>query len=251
MRVFAPLCGFLFFAAPVVAAELQIITTGAVQGVERPMAAEFGAANGHELNTIARPMAVVRQLVEAGEPADIIIASSVVMESFIASGAVVEGSVVPVGRIGIGVAVREGALQPKIATVEEFRAAILAVDSLVHMDPAAGISSGIAISRIFAELGIADQIASKTLLQSSGYSAEQVASGKAELAIQNMTQLMAVEGITIVGPLPPEIQIETSYVVSVAAQSAHKDVAAAFISYLTREEAEDLWREVGIEPGAP
>jgi len=108
MRIFVPLCGFLFLAAPAVAAELQIITTGAVQGEERPMAAEFGAANGHEINTVARPMALVRQLVEAGRPADIIIASSVVMESFLASGAVVEGSVVPVGHIGIGVAVREG-----------------------------------------------------------------------------------------------------------------------------------------------
>ena len=106
----------------------------------------------------------------------------------------------------------------------EFRAAILAADSLVHMDPAAGISSGIAISRIFTELGIADQVAEKALLQSSGYSAEQVASGRAVLAIQNMTQLMAVEGVTIVGPLPPEIQTQTNYVAGVAAQSAHKEL---------------------------
>ncbi len=66
-----------------------------------------------------------------------------------------------------------------------------------------------------------------------------------------MNQLMAVEGVTIVGPLPPEIQTRTSYVAGVAAQSAHKDVAAAFITYLTRDEADGLWRGVGIEPGAP
>ena len=256
MRNFISLFAFvlgvsLIGAADSQAVELKIITTGAVQRIERPMAAEFGAANGHAIETIARPMGVVRQMIESGEEADIIIASSVAMESFLASGAVTEGTVVPLGHIGMGIAVREGTPQPNIGTVEEFRAAMLAADSLVHMDPAARISSGMEISRIFIELGIADQIADKTVLLNEGLAAEHLLHNDTELAIQNMTQLMSVDGVTIVGPLPSEIQVQTTYVAGVSSQSMHKDVASAFIAYLTRDEADALWSGIGIEPGAP
>jgi len=255
MRKSTLLPGFLFAAvfvnAPLYAAELHVIGAGAVQEIEKQMAVEFAAANGHQIDTFAGPMGMVRERVEAGEPADIIIASVAVMDSFLASGKVDEASVVPVGHIGIGVAVRDGAPAPAISTVEEFRDAILAARSITHMDPAAGASSGIAIARVFAELGIADQVAGKTVLQSSGYSADRVVSGEADLALQNISELMAVDGVTVVGPLPAEIQTQTTYVAGVASQSMHKDAAAGFIAYLTRAGTEDLWRSAGIEPGAP
>ena len=233
------------------AAELRVIGGGATQEVQRPLAEEFGAANGHQIETTAGPMGMVRQLVEAGEPADIIIASETVMNGFLQSGAVVAGSTTPVGHIGIGVAVREGAPQPAIATVEEFRDAMLAARSITHMDPAAGASSGIAIARTFQELGIADMLAGKTVLQSSGYSAENVVSGEADIALQNVSELMAVDGVTVVGMLPEEIQTYTTYVAGISANSAHKEDAAAFIAYLTRDAADQLWLDAGITPGAP
>jgi len=255
MRRVAALFGFVFLpvlmGAPAQAAELHVIGAGAVQEIEMEMAREFGAANNHQIDTIAGPMGMVRQRVEAGEPADIIIASVAVMDSFLESGKVDRASVVPVGHIGIGVAVRDGAPAPSIATVEEFRDAILAARSITHMDPAAGASSGIAIARVFADLGIADRVAGKTVLQSSGYSADRVVSGEADLALQNISELMAVDGVTVVGPLPHEIQTETTYVVGVASGSAHKDAAASFIAYLTRPELDETWRGAGIEPGAP
>jgi molybdate transport system substrate-binding protein len=245
------LCISLIGATAAQAAEIKIITTGAVQRIERPMAEEFGAANGHQIETIARPMGVVRQMIESGEEADIIIASNVAMDSFLAAGAVAEGTIVPVGHIGMGVAVQDGAPQPLIGTVDEFRAAMLSANSLVHMDPAARISSGIKISRIFAELGIADQIADKTVLLNEGLAAEHLLHNDTKLAIQNMTQLMSVDGVTIVGPLPSEIQVQTTYVSGVSPQSRHKEIASAFIAYMTRDEADELWSGIGIEPGAP
>lgn len=240
----------LLTIAPVQAAELFVISTGAVQRIERPMAEEFGAANGHEIHTTAGPMARVRAAVEAGDPADILIVSNNEMEGYLSSGFVVRGSVVPVGHIGIGVAVREGAPQPDISTVENFRTAMLAADSLIYMDPDAAISSGIAMARIFDELGIADEIAQKASLRTSGLAAEGVVSGEAELAIQNMTQLMSVEGAALVGPLPADIQVVTTYVAAVTTASANKEAASAFIAYLTRPEADEIWRGIGILPGA-
>jgi len=251
MKPFLPFLMLAVSIAPAAAAELRVIGGGATQEVQRPLAEEYGAAHGHQFETTAGPMGMVRQLVEAGEPADIIIASEAVMEGFLASGAVVQGSEVPVGHIGIGIAVRDGAPAPAIGTVEEFRAAMLAARSVTHMDPAAGASSGIATARIFAELGIADEMAGKTVLQSSGYSAENVVNGEADLAIQNVSELMAVDGVTVAGMLPEEIQTYTTYVAAVSANSAHQEIAADFIAYMTRDEVDALWTEAGISPGAP
>jgi molybdate transport system substrate-binding protein len=158
-----------------------------------------------------------------------------------------EGSAVPIGHIGIGIAVREGAPQPNISTVDEFRAAMLSAGSIVYMNPEANISSGIIISRIFFDLGIADQISDKTVLLNEGLAGEYLLANGTEIAIQNMTQLVSVDGITIVGPLLGEIQVQTTYVAGISSQSAHKDIARAFIAYMTRGEADELW----IEPGAP
>jgi molybdate transport system substrate-binding protein len=160
-----------------------------------------------------------------------------------------EGSAVPIGHIGIGIAVREGAPQPNISTVDEFRAAMLSAGSIVYMNPEANISSGIIISRIFFDLGIADQISDKTVLLNEGLAGEYLLANGTEIAIQNMTQLVSVDGITIVGPLLGEIQVQTTYVAGISSQSAHKDIARAFIAYMTRGEADELW--IGIEPGAP
>jgi molybdate transport system substrate-binding protein len=215
------------------------------------MAKEFGAANGHSFEIMAGPMGQVRAWVEGGEPADMIVASVPVMESFLMSGAVVMGSETVLGSIGIGVAVREGTPHPDISTVENFRAAMLAAASVAHMDPAAGASSGIATARVFTDLGIADAMAAKTRLLQSGYSAELVARGEAELAIQNVSELLAVDGVEIVGMLPDEIQTRTTYIAGIAAQSANREAIEAFLEYLTRPETAERWREAGIELGAP
>jgi molybdate transport system substrate-binding protein len=251
MKNAAPLFAFLLFCTPAAGAELHFIGGAATQHVVDELAEEFGHANGHTFDMSVGPMGTVRRLVEDDAPADIIIASTAVMEDFLAEGKVVAGSTVPIGHIGIGVAVREGAPAPAIGTVEEFKEAILNARAITHMDPAAGASSGIAVARTFKELGIADEVAGKTVLQSSGYSADRVVSGEADIALQNISELMAVDGVTVVGYLPEEIQTFTSYVVGVAAQSAHKAEAEAFVSYLTRSEADQVWRDAGIEPGAP
>jgi molybdate transport system substrate-binding protein len=251
MKKMFPFAVVLIFSAPATGAELHFIGGAATQEVVAHMAEEFGEANGHSFDMNVGPMGTVRRLVDEGIPADIIIASTVVMEDFLAAGKVVAGSTVPVGHIGVGVAVREGAPMPAIGTVDEFKETILSARAITHMDPAAGASSGIAVARTFQELGIADQVAGKTVLQSSGYSAERVVSGEADIALQNISELMAVEGVTVVGYLPEEIQTFTTYVAGVAAESENKDEAAAFISYLTRDEGDELWLEAGIAPGAP
>jgi molybdate transport system substrate-binding protein len=249
-KCFLPLV-LLFFATQAGAAELRVITSGAMQGVLRPMAAEFGAANGHRIEVVSRGVAGVREMVEAGEPADVIMTSDLVMDAFLASGVLKEASLTRIGFIGIGLAVREDAPQPNISSGAEFREAMLAAGSIVYQNPDRGISSAVALKRIFEELGISDDIVDKSLILDGGLAALRVANGDAEIALQNMTQLVGVEGIAIVGPLPHDIQIQTGYAAGVAASSKQQDIAAALIAYLTRQEAQRLWVESGFEPVTP
>jgi molybdate transport system substrate-binding protein len=251
MRTAATLIAFSLLGATASAEELHFIGGAATQHVVEELAEEFAHANGHTFNMNVGPMGTVRRLVEEDTPADIVIASAAVMEDFLAAGKVVAGSAVPVGHIGIGVAVRDGAPHPAIGTVEEFRQSMLAARSITYMDPAAGASSGIATARTFEELGIAGQIAGKTVLQSSGYSADKVVSGEADIALQNVSELLAVDGVTVIGMLPEEIQTYTTYVAAISANSEHKEEAAAFVAFMTRPETEALWLEAGITPGAP
>jgi molybdate transport system substrate-binding protein len=228
------------------AAEVRVITSGAMRDVAETMAAEFGAANGHAIEIVSRPVAGVVEMVQEGERADIVMTSDAGLEAVIATGDVDGSSARRIGFIGIGVAVREGAPQPRIGTVEEFRTAMLEAESIAYMNPALGISSGIALTRIFEELGIAEEIAPKAVILGEGLAAEHIAAGEAEIGLQNMTQLIGVEGVAIVGPLPPEIQDETGYMAAVATNSDAKNIAAEFIAYLTRPEAQAIWRESGF-----
>jgi molybdate transport system substrate-binding protein len=116
------------------------------------------------------------------------------------------------------------------------------------MDPAAGASSGIAIAKIMQELGIAEETAKKTKLTESGNSADRVASGEVELAIQNISEIVPVKGVRLAGPLPEPLQVYTTYAAGVATKSVNPKEATDFIRFLTRPESGAQWKEAGIEP---
>jgi molybdate transport system substrate-binding protein len=152
------------------------------------------------------------------------------------------------GRIGIGVGVKEGAAVPDISTPAKFKEAMLAAKSVTYMDPAQGASSGIATARIMKDLGIADEVAKKTKLTETGYSADRVASGEVELAIQNVSEIVPVRGVRLAGMLPEPLQVYTPYAAGVATKSVAPKEATDFIRYLARAESGGTWKEAGIEP---
>ncbi len=250
MRVLCSLLLALASSPAAHAADLRVLSAGAVQEAERPLAADFAERTHNPVEVVTGTVGQVRAMLEAGETADVVVVSAPVMEALVRAGIVAEGTTVPMGRIGIGVAIRKGAPHPDIATVESFRATILGARSIVYMDPAAGASSGIAMARILSELGIADELAGRTLLLTTGYTAEKVANGEAEYALQNISELIAVEDVELVGPLPPALQTYTTYVAGIASQSANRYIAANLIAHMTAESAAERWREAGIEPGA-
>jgi molybdate transport system substrate-binding protein len=230
------------------AVEINVLSAGAVQEAEKALAEDFRDATGNKVNFTVGTVGQIQEKLKSGAPADVIVVSATALEQLEKAGEVRTRSGAALGRIGIGVGVKEGAPTPDISTPQKFKEAVLKAKSLTYMDPDAGASSGIATAKIMQDLGIAEEVAKKTKLTQSGYSADRVASGEVELAIQNVSEIVPVKGVKLAGMLPEPLQVYTAYGAGVATKSIAPKEATDFIRFLTRAEASARWKEAGIEP---
>ena len=230
------------------AVEINVYSAGAVQEAEKGIAADFTRATGNKVKFTVGTVGQIQEKLKSGAPADVIVVSAPALEQLDKAGDVRGHSGIALGRIGIGVGVKEGTAVPDISTPEKFKEAMLKAKSVTYMDPAQGASSGIATAKIMKDLGIADEVAKKTKLTQAGYSADRVASGEIEVAIQNVSEIVPVKGVTLAGMLPEPLQVYTAYAAGVATNSVTPKEATDFIRFLTRAEAAARWKEAGIEP---
>jgi molybdate transport system substrate-binding protein len=163
-----------------------------------------------------------------GEAFDVVVLTPAALEQLEQAGRVARGSSVRLARVAIGVAVKQGAPRPDIATESDFRQALLAARAVAYIDPAAGGSSGIYLTQLFQRMGIAAQIAPKAVLVPGGLVAQRLVSGEADLALHQISEILAVPGVTLVGPIPAEVQNYTVYAGGLAATSADLPAARAF-----------------------
>jgi molybdate transport system substrate-binding protein len=155
---------------------------------------------------------------------------------------------VDLARVGVGLVVREGAPLPDISTADGVRTALLRARSIVIPDPAGGGRTGAALARMMTQLGIADAVKPKvTMMQAIAGGVELVAKGEVELGMFNISEILPVKGVTLVGALPPALQ---SYIVFAAAiHAGSTSVAAAedYIRLLSAPAAREQWRAGGLE----
>ena len=235
------------WAATADAAEIRLVSAGAVKAIVTELAESFRQETGHTVVATFAPVGEVRQRIAAGEPADVVILTDVALEALAASGVVPAAARRDIAKVGIGVGVREGAAVPDISTVDAFRQALLAAKSIVYVDPARGATSGIHFAGVLQRLGIADAVKDKTLLWPGGASAEAVADGRAELCVQQMSEILPVKGVKLVGPLPREIQKSTVYSAAPLARSTASETARAFIAYLARPAFKAKFAAAGLD----
>lgn len=205
-----------FWVQPARAETVTMLSAGAFRAVVEAVAPGHTAATGDRVIVLTDTAGGLARRIAAGEAFDLAVITPGAINDLAAKGKVI-GPAIPLARVGIGVAVRTGAALPDISTEAAFKASLLAVRRIAMIDPAAGGSSGIYLAGLFERLGIADQVKGKLVLQAGGYVAEQVAQGKADIALHQISELLPVSGITLVGPLPPSIQNETIYAAGVAA----------------------------------
>ncbi len=201
----------LLCASGVEAADLRVLTAGAYKPVLTAMQPAFEAASGDHLLISNDTAGAIAKRVDAGEAVDVVVSSQEGIAQLVASGRLVAASARALATVGIGVAVKAGAPEPNIATLADFRAALLAAPSIAYLDPAAGGSSGIYLTALFEKMGIAAEIRPKAVLVNGGLVAERLLDGRAALAVHQMSELKAVPGVVIVGPIPAEVQNTTIY----------------------------------------
>ncbi len=135
---------------------------------------------------------------------------------------------------------------PDISTTRRFRDALLNAKSVAYTDPQTGAASGIAVAEILNQLGIADRMKGKTVLVGGGPVGEIVAQGRAELGIQQITELLPVKGIAFLGAFPSELQRVTVYQAAVLCRTNQPRSAAKFVSFITSSKIKQRFAEAGF-----
>jgi molybdate transport system substrate-binding protein len=228
------------------AAELKVLTAGAMKAVVLALAPQF-ESQGHKLIVDNDTAGGLTKRIEGGETFDVAVITPGAIDGLIAKGKVAAGTRTNLSRVGIGVMVKEGAAKPDIGSVEAFKQALIAAKSVAYIDPESGGSSGIYLAGLFEKLGIADVIKPKAKLKRGGYVADLIVSGDAELGLHQISEILPAKGVTLVGPVPAEIQNYTVYAGGISATAKDADAAKALIGLLSGPSAATVLREKGME----
>jgi molybdate transport system substrate-binding protein len=228
--------------------DIKVLCAGAYLQVLTAMTPDFEKRTGHKLAVDRGTVGQLIKRVEDGEAFDLVVVTPAGIEKLIAAGHVAPGTLRPLARVGIGVMVREGAAKPDIGTVEAFRQTLLAAKTVAYIDPKSGGSSGIYTAKLLDKLGIADQIEPKAKLKPGGHVADLIVSGEAEIGVQQISEIIPVKGVTLVGPLPKEIQNYTVYAAGVGAKAKNAGTARALLEALVGPGAAAELKAKGMEP---
>jgi len=226
-------------------ADINILSTHAVQEVLCELGPVFERANGFDLSIDYDPANVLKRRIESGSPFDVVIATRPVIDALAGEHKVDRETCVDIGRSGLGVAVSERVAKPDIATVEGFKRALIAAHSLVRSKDG---TSGLYFQTLLDQLGIAGAMHDKIVLGPSGRIAECVARGEAEMAVQQIPELLPVKGVQYVGPLPAELQLYTVFSAGVSTVARNRAAAKMFVDALVTSAAAALFAAKGLEP---
>jgi molybdate transport system substrate-binding protein len=243
----ACLAAFAVGAPMACAAEIKLLTAGAMRAVVVAVLADFEKQTGHKVSLDNDTAGGLSKRIDGGEAFDVAIITPAVVDDLAKKGRIVPGSRIDLAKVGMGVAIKEGAPAPDIGTVDAFKRTLLAVKSVAYIDPKAGGSSGIYFDKLLDRLGIADQVRPKAKLKAGGYVAELVANGEAEIAIHQISEIVPVKGVTLAGPLPAEIQNSTIYAGGVASAAKDGTAAKALVAFLAGPAIDPILKSKGMQ----
>jgi molybdate transport system substrate-binding protein len=227
------------------AVEIKIMSSNAMREALLELFPMFERETGQKpMPTFVGGVDIMKRMA-AGETCDLVIMSGPQIDQLIGQGKIKAGSRVDLVRSGIGVAVRAGAPRPDISSAEAIKRALLAAKSITYSSG----PSGVYLANLFAKMGIADALKDKIKPVPPGVPAGSfVARGEAELGFQQISELLPVPGIDLIGPLPADIQEITVFSGGIHAAAAHAEAAKALMRFITSPAAAPIITKKGLDP---
>ncbi|MGP0089323.1 MAG: substrate-binding domain-containing protein [Xanthobacteraceae bacterium] len=225
---------------------IKVLASNGVKAVLSELAPQFEQSTGGDLAVTFDRSSELKKRIEAGEIFDVAILTAPMIDDLIRQRKIAAGTVSNIARSGVGVAVRAGAPKPDIGTVEAFKRTLLDAKSVAYTTEGA---SGMHFASVLQRLRIADAVNAKSKTQPGGSVAELVAGGDAELAVQQISELLPVAGTEVVGPFPPELQNFTLFTAGLAAVGKAHEGARALVKFLTAPSIAAVLKAKGMEPG--
>jgi molybdate transport system substrate-binding protein len=230
LRLIAATAAFLLFPSIAQNAEIKLLASGAVKDAYLELLPKFEKASGHKVTAAWSSSPDIQKRVVAGEVADLVILGNNGTEELIKRGKLVASTRAIFAKSGIGVAVRSGAAKPNIRSVGALIKSVLAAKSVAYSEGA----SGTYLVGMFQKLGIYDQVKAKAYVAKANEPVgDRVASGEAEIGFHQISELIPVKGIQIVGPLPAPLQYITVFSGGVHTEAKEPDAAKALVKFLT------------------
>ena len=234
-------------AATAVGADIKVLSAGAVEPGIVKLADQFRRETGNRVRIQFGTAPQLEKRLSGGEVADVLIAPPGLMEAQVMRSKIEAESHFPIGRVGVGVVVRNGAAEPDIANLDRFKQSLLSADSVVYNQA----STGLYLEKLFDLIGIGDQLKTKTTRYANGAQVlEHVIGGKGnEVGFGAITEIRLFEpkGLKFVGPLPAQVQNYTSYAAGVMSEAPSPEVAREFVRYLGTPAAKATFSAAGIE----
>ena len=247
MRTIFILLTSAFYCALASAQTLRVLTTGAFKQVAAEFVPAFEKEHGIKIDLQNGTAGALIKRIADGEPFDVVFLTPAGLSEMARTGKVDPVSIKQVARVAIGVAVKAGANKPSLTTVEEFKQAVLKAGKVAYIDPASGGSSGIYLDGLFQRLGLGEQVKAKAILVPGGYAADRVASGQADMAIHQVSEILPVAGVELAGLLPAEIQNYTTYGYGISTTTKSQDLAKKFVASVSAPSAADVIRAKGMQ----
>jgi molybdate transport system substrate-binding protein len=228
---------------------LHVLSGGAAQGVVTALAERFRSETGYAIDGTFGAVGAMKEKLLAGAPADALILTRAIIDELAAAGRVIPESRADLGRVRTGVAVRAGDPVPDVRTVEGLRAALRAADSIFFPDPQRA-TAGIHFARVLDRLGIAAEVAARLSTHPNGATAMRELAkhaGAKAIGVTQITEILDVPGVTLVGPLPREFELATVYTAAVCTRTAAPEAAERLVALLAAGETRAVRATAGFE----
>ncbi|HUQ86384.1 MAG TPA: substrate-binding domain-containing protein [Vicinamibacterales bacterium] len=232
----------LLAASPAAAQSLTVLSSNATKALIEELAPQYEKATGQKVAVRFDNSAALRARIEKGETFDVAVLTTSVVSDLAVAGKLAADSRVDIARAGVGMAIHPLATKPDISSLDTLKGALITARSITYVEQGATASI---LRSIFAKLGLTELMNAKTVYSDSA--AHAVAEKKAELGFTQISEILNVPGAMFAAPLPPEVQVYTTFAAAISAGSTSADAAKRFIAYISGPQAANVIKRKGME----